>query len=249
MSEIDEGLRSELQKAGHLGHLDAGALQLGPAQFDLAAAVRAGLLRDRDDRDRRVALRSRALRRRSFPALAAPGGPDDRGRHGDQENGAAGRAALQPDARAEIRHLDGRVRDFRRAVQAGLQRAQGHRPLHSGGRSHPRLPAAARGAAPCFHEVAAQDRRTETDRRRTRPRHLDRARRASFRCRVRRARSGAAEQSGRLLRPAARSSADAERWNLSKQIKARIEAAVPGATIDDHSQSDGPAQSAVASGR
>ena len=43
-------------------------------------------------------LRPRPVRRRGLPALAAPGGPDDRGRHGDQEDGAAGGPALQPDA-------------------------------------------------------------------------------------------------------------------------------------------------------
>ena len=33
---------------------------------------------------------------------------------------------LQPDARAQVCHCDGRVRHFRRAVQARLQCAQGH---------------------------------------------------------------------------------------------------------------------------
>jgi len=73
-NQIDEGLRSELQKRGIWVDFDAGALQLGPAQFDLAAPVRPRLLRDRNDRDRRVALRSREVRRRSVSALAAPGG-------------------------------------------------------------------------------------------------------------------------------------------------------------------------------
>src|SRR5207302_1906423 len=82
--------------------------------FYLAVEIRTGLLRDRDDRNSRVALRHRALRRRSLSPVAASGRSDDRCRHSDQEDGAANRSALQPDARSEVRHLDGRVRDFRR---------------------------------------------------------------------------------------------------------------------------------------
>ncbi len=52
----------------------------------------------------------------------------------------------------------------RRAVQAGLQRAQGHRPLYSGGRAHSRLPAAARGADAGLHDAAEEDRRPASDR-------------------------------------------------------------------------------------
>src|SRR2546426_8846220 len=64
--------------------------------------------------------RHRAVRWRNLPALATPGGPDDRGRHGDQENGAADRAALQPDARSEIRHLHGRDRKSTRLNSSHL---------------------------------------------------------------------------------------------------------------------------------
>jgi NADH-quinone oxidoreductase subunit B len=42
----------------------------------------------------------------------------------------------------KVLHRHGRLRDLRRALQAGLQRAQGHRPLHPGRHLHPRLPAA-----------------------------------------------------------------------------------------------------------
>src|ERR1700716_3803886 len=50
-------------------------------------------------------------------------------------------------AGSEVCDLDGRVRDFGRAIQAGLQCAERDRPLHPGGRLHPRLPAAARSIA------------------------------------------------------------------------------------------------------
>src|SRR5207249_3006293 len=117
-----------------------------------------GLLCNRDDRHRGVALRHRPVRRRNFPAVAAASGFDDRRRHGDKENGAANRPALQPDAGPEICDLDGRMRDFRRPVQARLQRAQGNRSLHPGRRLHSRLSAATGGTAARLHGIAAQDR-------------------------------------------------------------------------------------------
>ena len=83
MSELDEAPAERTPKARHLGDLDAGALQLGPQELDLAAPVRPRLLRHRDDRHRRFPLRSRALRRRSVPSFAAPGRPHDRRRHRD----------------------------------------------------------------------------------------------------------------------------------------------------------------------
>ena len=56
--------------------------------------------------------------------------------------------ALQPDARPEVRHRDGRLHLRRRAVlQVRLQRRQGRRPGRAGGRVRARLPAAAGGAA------------------------------------------------------------------------------------------------------
>jgi hypothetical protein len=60
-----------------LGHVDAGALQLGTQEFDLATPIWISVLRDRNDRDRGITLRHRAIRRRSFPSIAAPSRPDD----------------------------------------------------------------------------------------------------------------------------------------------------------------------------
>ncbi len=96
---------------------------------------------------------------RGVPAVAAAGRPDDHLRHGDQEDGAAGGAALQPDGRAEVRDRHGRLRHLWRAVQAGLQRAEGDRPVHSGGCAHSGMPAAARGADSGLHDAAKEDRR------------------------------------------------------------------------------------------
>jgi hypothetical protein len=41
----DEGLRNELSKQGVVYHDAGGALQLGPEELALAAAIRPGLLR------------------------------------------------------------------------------------------------------------------------------------------------------------------------------------------------------------
>src|SRR5437870_8938843 len=152
------GIAERVATARHLGDVDAGTLQLGTQKFDLAPSIRTGLLCNRDDRHRGVALRHRPVRRRNFPAVAAASGFDDRRRHGDKENGAANRPALQPDAGPEICDLDGRVRDFRRPVQARLQRAQGNRSLHPGRRLHSRLSAATGSTAARLHGIAAQDR-------------------------------------------------------------------------------------------
>ena len=65
--------------------------------------------------DGRVALRHRPLRRRRLPRHAAPGRPDDRGRHGQLQDGQPGAPALQPDARPEVRHRHGRLHLRRRA--------------------------------------------------------------------------------------------------------------------------------------
>ena len=49
--------------------------------------------------------------------------------------------------------------------KAGLQRAQRHRPLYSGRCLHSRLPAAPGSVASRIHGTAAQDRRSKADRR------------------------------------------------------------------------------------
>ena len=157
-------IKKRVAETGRLHHDPGGAVQLGPGQFRVAADLRPGVLRHRNDGGVHGPLRPRPVRRGGVPAVAPAGRPDDCGGHGHQENGAAGGAALQPDARAQIRHRHGRVRDFRRAVQAGLQRAQGHRPLSSGGRGDSRLSAAAGGVDPRHHDLAGKNPEPETHR-------------------------------------------------------------------------------------
>ena len=53
----------------------------------LADDVRAGVLRDRDDGRRGVAVRPGPVRGRGVPGHAAAGGPDDRGGHGQLQDG------------------------------------------------------------------------------------------------------------------------------------------------------------------
>ena len=83
--------------------------RLGARQLALPADLRPGLLRHRDDVDRRRAARHRALRLRGLPRLAASGRPPDSlGPRLDQD-GAGRPPHLRPDARAQVRHRDGRL--------------------------------------------------------------------------------------------------------------------------------------------
>ena len=114
-------------------------------ELDLAGHVRPRLLRDRDDVDRLVALRHRALRRRGLPLVAAPGRPADRLRPRRAQDGRAASPDLRPDARAEVGDRDGRLRELGRDVQQ-LRDPPGRRQDRR--RRHPRagLPAASGGA-------------------------------------------------------------------------------------------------------
>ena len=80
-----------------------------------AGHLRPGLLRHRDDGDRRPALRPRPLRHGGLPGLAPPGRPHDRRRPGVPEDGAGAAPDLRPDDGTQVGHLDGRVRVERAA--------------------------------------------------------------------------------------------------------------------------------------
>src|SRR6185436_18396637 len=131
--------------------------QLEPQEQHLVHDLRARLLRDRDDGDRRQPLRPRPLRDHAA-RHPAPERPDDRGRHGHAEDGDAREAALRADGGAQVRAVDGLVREQRRPVLAPrLSRAEGRRRGGAGRRLRPRLPAAARGAALRPAEAAGED--------------------------------------------------------------------------------------------
>ncbi len=134
-------------------------VQLGPAVEPLAARVRPGLLRDRDDLHGVEPVRHRAVRRRGVPGLAPPGRRDDRLGHRHQDDDADDRPALRPDARAQVRDLDGRLRHRRRPVQGGLQRRLRDRQVPPGRRLHPRLPADPAGTAQRPDHAPEEDRR------------------------------------------------------------------------------------------
>ena len=123
--------------------------------------LRPGLLRDRDDLHGVEPVRHRPVRRRGLPRLAPPGRRDDRLGHRHQDDDADDRPALRPDARAEVRHLDGRLRHRRRAVQGGVQRRLGDRQVPAGRRLHPRLPADAAGPAQRPDHAPEEDRRRD----------------------------------------------------------------------------------------
>src|SRR5205823_13844686 len=91
--------------------------QLGAQELNLAYELRAGVLRDRDDVDERVAFRYCAIRRRSVPRLSAPIRSDDYCGPGVAENGPGDPPPISADARTEVGDLDGRLRDIHGSVQ------------------------------------------------------------------------------------------------------------------------------------
>ena len=133
------------------------AVALGAGQLDLAGHVRARVLRDRDDVDRLVALRRRALRRRGLPLLAPPGRPADRLRPGRAQDGGAAAADLRPDARAEVGDRDGRLCQLGRDVQQ-LRDPPGRRQDRR--RRRPRARAARRGPKRSSRGSSASRRRS-----------------------------------------------------------------------------------------
>src|SRR5258708_10722112 len=104
-------------------------VQLGAEERHLAADVRAGVLRDRDDRFDDFAVRYGEVRSGSVPAVAATGRPDDRGGHGDAEDGPGAETCVGADARpAEVR-LDGSMLEPGRTPHClfGFARSTSHR--------------------------------------------------------------------------------------------------------------------------
>src|SRR5690606_2510179 len=91
--------------------------ELGASELALADAVRHGMLRDRDDGDGGVALRSGAVRDGTHVVLAAAGGSADLRGPGDLQDGARAAADLGSDAAAEVGDLDGGVRVVWRRVR------------------------------------------------------------------------------------------------------------------------------------
>ena len=116
--------------------------RVGADELDVARHVRARVLRDRDDVDRREPLRHRALRDGAVPRLAAPGRPADRLRPRLAQDGRAAAPDLRPDARAEVGDRDGRLRVVGRHVQQLRDRAVGRQDRR---RSTCTCPAARRG--------------------------------------------------------------------------------------------------------
>ena len=134
------GLEEKLPSGVLLTTVEGVAGYMRKAQL-LAGHVRPGLLRDRDDDDRRPEVRPRPLRHGGVPGQPAPGRPDDRGRPGQPEDGPGAAPDLRPDGRPEVGAGDGRVRQQRRHVQQLRDRA-GRRPRRPGRHVPPRLPAA-----------------------------------------------------------------------------------------------------------
>src|SRR5438132_2863177 len=127
---------------------------LGARVVDLAGDIWPGVLRDRDDGGRRVALRHGPLRVRAVSRLATPGGPDDRRRPRGAEDGASPARGLRPDARTEVGHRHGRLRVVHRRLQQ-LRAGAGRRQDRAGRRLRARLPADAGRTARFAHQAQA----------------------------------------------------------------------------------------------
>ena len=139
-----DGPRRERQDAQVAHH----AAQPVAAVLHLGLPVGPRLLRHRDGRRPRLApLRRHAPRRHPAAGQPPPGRPRLHLGHGHRQDGAGHPAALRPDARPEVRDLDGLVRQLRRPVLGQLLGHQGRRPDHPRRRVRARLPAPARGAA------------------------------------------------------------------------------------------------------
>ena len=120
--------------------------QLGAQVLDVPLPVRDGLLRHGVHVGGRPALRPRPLRLRAAALLAAPGRPDDGGRHDHAPAGADPEEGLRPDGGAEVGDGVRRLHLLGRPLQQ-LRGGAGHRHHHPGRHLRARLPAAARGGA------------------------------------------------------------------------------------------------------
>src|ERR1035441_1475593 len=104
-------------RAEYRNHQRGPRVQLGPRVVHLAAYVRPGMLRHRDDRRQHLALRYRALRRRSLPSQPAAERSHDRRRHRHPQDGARAQTHLGSDAGPQMVHLHGRLLERRRTLQ------------------------------------------------------------------------------------------------------------------------------------
>ena len=129
---------------------------VGADALALAAPLRHRLLRHRVHVDGLVALRHRPLRRRGRALLAAAGRPDDRRRHDRRQDRARAQEDLRPDARAEVRDRDGRLRHLGRLLPR-LPRRAGHRRDHPGRHLGAGLPADA-GRSDVRHPASCKRR-------------------------------------------------------------------------------------------
>ena len=87
-----------------------------------------------------AALRRHAPRRHPSAGQRPPGRPGLHLGHRHRQDGSADQAALRADAGAEVRHLDGELRQLRRAVLGQLLGDQGRRPDHPRRRVRPGCP-------------------------------------------------------------------------------------------------------------
>ena len=98
-------------------------------EFSMATDVWSGVLRRRDDALCSAALRYGSLRR-DFPSVATSGWRHSRRGHRHQQDGAGLAHSVRPDAASALRHLDGKLREWRRLLPLLLLCAARLRPCH-----------------------------------------------------------------------------------------------------------------------
>src|SRR5262249_16473406 len=130
--------------------------ELGPQELALANAYGSGLLRDRVNGDRCVAVRYCAIWRGSDALFAAAMRCDDRGWDSYLQNGACGEAHLRADARAEMGNRHGRMRFHGRYVPL-VRYSAGNRPTYPRRCLRLWLPTASGSVASWFDEIAGEN--------------------------------------------------------------------------------------------
>src|SRR5256886_11247524 len=138
-------------------HQGRGSPKLGAGRFDMAAHLRTGLLRHRNDAGLCDPLRHGSYGHHP-PGHSPAARLHHRGRTGHDQDRADCAPPVGADARAKVRDFHGVVRDvWGPVLLRQLLDPQGHRPGHSRRRLRPGLSAAARGADRGLPQTAGQD--------------------------------------------------------------------------------------------
>lgn len=137
-------------------------LELGPQRFSVATDVRPRLLCRRDDAHRRPQIRHGQIRCR-LPSIAASSRRDHCRRNSDEQDGSSLAQSLRSDARAQMGHQHGILRQRRRLLPLFLLGRPRMRQNHPSGHLRPGMSADRRGA-PLWNPPAPEEGEAHEDR-------------------------------------------------------------------------------------